>query len=114
MNSYATIYDSVRGGMICIGKLTGTYGAIGAGAVEALEVELPGARVGDVVVVTPITGITNRVVLQSASITDEDEITVTLLNTSAGSLTPGETVFQVFLLKRSTPGGCESDDPDES
>ncbi len=107
MISYATIYDSVRGGMICIGVVPVEAGVIGANSNATVEVEIPGARTGDVVFLTAPINIDAGLVLAGASITDDDELSINIRNVTGAEITGDEKYWQIMILKRETPGGCD-------
>jgi hypothetical protein len=114
MTSYATIYDSVRGGMICIGVIPVNPEVVDANSNKLVEVELPGARVGDVVFLTAPVSIDAGIVLAGAQITGDDELTVNVRNVTAGEINAEEKEWQIMILKRQTPGGCDKDEEPES
>ena len=110
----ATIYDGVRGGMICIGHLVVEPGEVPANDSETIEVELEGARVGDIILLTPPNDFAGGgLVFTGATVTDEDEVSVTIENVTGTGITGGELHWNALILKRSTPGGCETEE-DES
>ncbi len=113
MEKIATIYDSVRGGMICIGRLTVEPGTIGANSTETVECELPGAMIGDIIQLTPPHVMDDGLVLLGADVTDEDEVSVKIMNVTGGELTGEARAWNALILKTRTPGGCE-DEEDES
>ncbi len=113
MRKVATIYDSVRGGMICIGKLTVEPGVVGSQDTAYVEAELPGAAVGDIIQLTPPSNLDNGLVLAGASVTDEDEVTIQIGNFSGGEVTGDAKEWNCTILKTQTPGGCDEEE-DES
>ncbi len=113
MRKVATIYDSVRGGMICIGKLTVEPGVIGANSSEIVEVEIPGARVGDVILLTPHNQLDEGLVMVGADVTDEDEVSIQIRNVTGAEITGAAMEWNALILKTQTPGGCDEAD-DES
>jgi hypothetical protein len=114
MTSYATIYDSVRGGMICIGVIPVDPEVVDANSNKLVEVELPGARVGDVIFVTAPINIDAGIVLAGAQVSGDDEVTFNVRNVTAGEISCTEKEWQIMILKRQTPGGCDPEDDDES
>ena len=105
----ATIYDSVRGGMICLGHIKVEPGVIAANTNETIEIEVEGVREDDAIFLTPTHDLLAGLVFVGATVTDEDEISVTLRNVTEGSLTGPEKEWSIMILKRKTPGGCESE-----
>lgn len=86
---------------------------VGANSTVSGSVDLPGARIGDIVWVTPPSSMESGLLLNGASITDEDELTFSVRNTTAGEINAESREWAIMILKRSTPGGCE-DEEEES
>ncbi len=109
----ATIYDSVRGGMICIGRLTVEPGTVGANTAVTVESELPGAKVGDIIQLTPPHTIDDDLVFLGADVTDDDEVSVKVQNVSAGELTFDAKAWNAKILITRSPCCCPGEE-DES
>ena len=110
----ATIYDSIRGGMICIGRLSVEPGTIGANSTEEVECELPGAMIGDIIELTPPHTIDDDLVFLGADVTGEDEVTVKVQNVSAGELTFDAKAWNTMILITREPACCPGEDEDVS
>jgi hypothetical protein len=82
-------------------QLTLTWGLIAAGAestITSAAGAIPEARLGDVVTVSPpLAGLAAGMVIAQAWVPAAGQISVSLVNTTAGGLTPGAVILEVNL-----------------
>lgn len=76
-----------------------TPGAIGAAGTEVETVAVPGVMVGDHVEVTPQSGLQNGLLVGYASVLTAGTVTFTILNVTAGSLTPTVGTWTLTIIR---------------
>lgn len=84
-------------GLVFSGSTTWDASSIAVGAMEAKDVTVTGATLGDFVIPAPSIDITDLTI--SASVTAADTVTVVLANNTAGAVDLGSMTIAVKVLK---------------
>lgn len=79
-----------------------TPGSIGAVGTEVETVAVPGAQIGDGVVVSPRSGLQAGIVIGYARVVSAGSVEFSLLNITAGALTPTAGTWTLTLTRGST------------
>ena len=97
----ALLYDAVRGANVEIGTLTSTLTELAGDTQVEVTETLTGAASGDLVFVSA-NDIDAGLVVGGAWISNTDEISITIQNTTEAAVTGGATTFQYLLVKVSS------------
>lgn len=83
-------------------QATADLAAIAAAGSEVVTATVPGATVGDVVVVNPRDGLNAGLVIGQARVSAANTVVFTVSNITAGALDAASMVFYISILRGST------------
>lgn len=84
------------------GQVTVDFAACGAAAVTIQTVSLPGAKLGDVVLLSPpLAGLSVAVMCGVGYVSAADTVKMPVVNPTAGALDPASAVFEYCLFRAS-------------
>lgn len=99
MSVKAEIFDGVRGARVELGTVTSANpAAIAAGANGTVVLTVAGVDTTDLVFVNA-RALADGLVVVGATVTDTDEVTVDLINTTAGSVDDAASAYDYCLVK---------------
>lgn len=81
------------------GSFTIDPGSIVTGAIETQTIAVPGAKVGDLVLIQPRTDIDIDLINQSAYVDAADSLTFVIYNISGGTLNMGSKTFDFAVFR---------------
>lgn len=100
MASKGEIVDGARGGRVEFGTVTSADPAsIAAGAVGTVALTITGVDTTDLVFLNP-RALADGLVMVDATVTADDTVTVSLLNTTAGAVDDSASDYDYCLFKR--------------
>lgn len=88
-----------RPAQIITGEFTADLASIAAAASEAIDVDLPEARVGDLVLVSPQSALDDGLVISSALVDADGSVVVEVENNHTSAIDQASTVFSFALIR---------------